>query len=63
MPRGDTLGHQLRGHVDWPVSVSDKGNNLGVGSRVLHLCKGTHPFDDLKCWAEEVDGMAATAET
>lgn len=34
-----------------------------MGASILYLRKDTHPLDDLQCWTEEVDGMAAAAET
>jgi hypothetical protein len=58
-----TFRPQLRRHIDWAMSVSDEGNDLGVRASILNLRQSAHPIDDLQSRIEEVNGMAATAET
>ena len=59
---GHAFQHRLGGNVDGPVSVSDEGDDLGVGARILHLPQDVHPLDDLQSRTEKVYGVAAAAE-
>jgi hypothetical protein len=49
-----TFRPQLRRHIDWAMSVSDEGNDLGVRASILNLRQSAHPIDDLQSRIEEV---------